>query len=260
MAKPKILILRTAGTNCDKETAYAFESVGADITFAHINMLFRNELNLSSFQMLMLSGGFSYGDDIAAGKVLANELKFKLGNDIESFVKEGKLVLGICNGFQILVKCGLLPGFESVDTEQKVTLSFNDSDKFECRWICLKKEKNNSPFLKYVPDIIRVPIAHGEGKFVVKDKSILDIIENNNQVAFRYVDEKGEFGDYPINPNGSINSIAGITNKQGNVLGMMPHPERFFHSYQDPQWTNRELKEHGDGFYLFKSAVEYLMS
>jgi phosphoribosylformylglycinamidine synthase subunit PurQ / glutaminase len=258
--KPKVIIVRTAGTNCDQETAHAFKSLGASVDFIHINKLLKKEESISNYDLLMIPGGFSYGDDVAAGKVLANELKFKLYEDINNFVKSGKLVFGICNGFQVLVKCGLLPGFETVDKTQHVTLAFNNSDKFEARWIYLKRARKKSPFLDGVPEIIKLPIAHGEGKFITKDKEILEKIEKDDQVVFRYVDETGKFGNYPINPNGSLNHIAGICNKEGNVFGMMPHPERFFNPYQDPNWTSGKIKKYGDGFYIFKSAVEYMKS
>lgn len=258
--KPHVLILRTAGTNCDKETAHAFASLGANVTFAHINRLFKKEIVLKDFHILVLPGGFSYGDDVAAGKVLANELQFTLRDALHAFVAAGRLVIGICNGFQVLVKCGLLPGWNVIDDTQQVTLASNDSNLFECRWIHLKKDAAASPFLTYVPDIIRLPIAHGEGKCIPKNNDVLQRLEKNKQVAFRYCDAQGKTGVYPVNPNGSVNHIAALCNPQGNVLGMMPHPERFFHAHHAPDWTSSHSKkqDHGDGYFIFKSAVTFI--
>ncbi|MFC1484899.1 phosphoribosylformylglycinamidine synthase subunit PurQ [bacterium] len=259
MNKPKVIILRSAGTNCDKETAYAFEALGAEVDLVHINKLFKKEVSLLDYHLLALPGGFSYGDDVSAGKVLANELKYKLSEDLKKFVESGRLVIGICNGFQVLIKTGLLPGIDGVrDNRQYATLTSNDSDKFECRWVYLKKVNNTSPFLKYVPDIINIPVAHAEGKFIPLDNSIRQKIEDESLVAFRYTDENGKICSYPLNPNGSINNIAGICNRRGNVLGMMPHPERFFHNWQSESWTEGEEREFGDGYYIFKGAIDYI--
>ncbi|MFC1566481.1 phosphoribosylformylglycinamidine synthase subunit PurQ [bacterium] len=258
MAKPKVIVLRTAGTNCDMETAFAFESLGANVDYVHINRLFKKEVKLIDYDLLALPGGFSYGDDVAAGRVLGNELKYRLYDEIKKFVKSGRLVIGICNGFQVLVKCGLLPGYDIVDNKQYVTLAFNESDVFECRWVHLKKSNSKSPFLKYVPEIIHLPIAHAEGKFITKNKKVLKYLIENKQIAFRYVDSDGNKGSYPINPNGSIEDIAGICNEQGTVLGMMPHPERYLHFYQHPEWTSMKKEKYGHGYYIFQSAMEYL--
>jgi phosphoribosylformylglycinamidine synthase len=263
MKKVKVIVLRTAGTNCDQETGHAFEKLGAEVDFVHINRLVNKEVKLSDYHILAIAGGFSYGDDISAGKVLANELKFKLKDDLSKFVESGKLVVGICNGFQVLIKTGLLPGIDGItDKMQYATLSLNKSDKFECRWVHLKKVNNQSPFLKYVPAIINIPSAHAEGNFIPMDDAILKKIEDNGLVAFRYCDQNGDRVEYPLNPNGSINAIAGICNKKGNVLGMMPHPERAFYVWQTEDWTENKkdisANEFSDGYYFFKGAVEYI--
>lgn len=263
--KVKVLILRSAGTNCDKETGNAFRDFGAEVDFVHINKLIEKKVDINDYHIFVVAGGFSYGDDVSAGKVLANELIFKLKDSLGKFVESDKLVLGICNGFQVLIKTGLLPGIDGIfDKEQYATLTSNDSNKFECRWVHLKKVNGTSPFMKYVPEIINIPSAHAEGKFVVLNNEILDKIENEGLVAFRYCDEKGNSVEYPLNPNGAVNAIAGICNKKGNVLGMMPHPERAFKIWQTENWTeNKEiLKENKDdyfdGSFLFKSAIEYV--
>ncbi len=256
MNKPKVIVLRTAGTNCDKETVFAFQKSGADVELVHINSLLRKENNLESFQILALPGGFSYGDDVAAGKILANELRFKLGQDIKKFISQGKLIIGICNGFQILVKAGILPGNDNFSQEASLTL--NDSAKFEDRWIYLKRPKDKCVWTKNFPEIIYLPVAHGEGKFVVKDNSVLKKIQQNNQVVFKYCDEKGKSAGYPANPNGSIDDIAGICDNTGRILGLMPHPERHFLKEQHPRWIRDGKSKFGDGAAIFQNGIEYV--
>lgn len=257
MLTPKVLILRTAGTNCDYETRYAFEKAGAKVDVVHINTLLANRELLKGYQILTLPGGFTYGDDVSAGKILANQIKYNLEEDIKTFITEKKLILGICNGFQALTKVGLLPAMNK--HQQEATLTFNDSNKFEDRWIYLKVCSNKSAFIKDT-DIasIYLPIAHGEGKFVTKDETVLNRITTNHQVVFKYVNERGEESGYPWNPAGSIQNIAGICDPTGQILGMMPHPERYVEPTQHPRWTRNGLKEWGDGFFVFKNAVQYV--
>ncbi|HGJ65050.1 TPA: phosphoribosylformylglycinamidine synthase subunit PurQ [bacterium] len=256
--KPKVIVLRTAGTNCDYETSHAFQLAGADVDLVHINQLIRGEKDLSPYQILALPGGFAYGDDIAAGKILANELKYKLRDSVEKFIYDGKLMIGICNGFQVMVKAGLLPGFDGISDYQETTLYTNDSGKFECRWVYLRTEENSKCiFTKNIKNMIYLPIAHGEGKFTAIDEGIIDKLENNGQVVFRYVDENGNIAGYPYNPNGSDRSIAGICDSTGRIFGMMPHPERFVSKYNHPRWTRESLEEEGDGLAIFRNAVDY---
>ena len=254
MARPKVLVLRSAGTNCDKETAFAFSRAGAAIELAHINQLKAKEKKLSDYHILALAGGFSYGDDIAAGKILANELKYALVDELKAFINQGKLIIGICNGFQVLVKAGLLPGNEKL--EQEVTLTINDSAKFEDRWVYLQRTENGEQktenrikcvWTKELPEVIYLPIAHGEGKFMAKDKEVLERLEKNGQVVLRYRD----------NPNGSQNDIAALCDKTGRIFGLMPHPERHSFGWQNPRWTREGLKKEGDGLRIFRNGVEY---
>jgi phosphoribosylformylglycinamidine synthase len=277
--KVNSIIIRVAGTNCDIETCYALKLAGSDtVDLVHINQIIRKEVKLSKYQIMAIPGGFSYGDDVSAGKIFTVQLQYKLWNEIEKFDLSGRLIIGICNGFQVLVKLGLLPGLNSEEKiftkddlsknqiNQTVTLTNNNSGKFECRWVYLKPGKNNL-WTKDMPDIIQLPIAHAEGKFMTKDKKTLKLIEQNNQVAFRYVDEQGNVvNEFPYNPNGSQNNIAGITNKRGNILGLMPHPERYVLKYQHPFWTrykslrikaNNQLENYGDGLFIFQNAVKY---
>ena len=271
MARPKVLILRVAGTNCDQETAFAFSRAGAVVERVHINQLKSKTKELSRYQILALPGGFSYGDDLAAGKILANELKYTLADELKDFINKGKLIIGICNGFQILVKAGLLPG--NGNLEQEVTLTINDSGKFEDRWTYLKKpETSNQPALakrngpgkpekcvwtQGLPEVMYLPVAHGEGKFMAKDKAVLERLENNGQVVLRYCDEKGNPAGYPDNPNGSENAIAGLSDQTGRIFGLMPHPERHSFGWQNPHWTRQGLKKEGDGLMIFRNGVEY---
>ncbi len=254
---PKAIILRTAGTNCDYETAAAFELAGAKAERVHINRLISGEVKLADYQIMAVPGGFSYGDDIASGKILANELKNKLGAHIQKFASDGKPVIGICNGFQVLVKMGLLP--DEVSFSQTTTLTFNDSDKFECRWINLGANKKNKSFwVKGLPPVIQLPVAHGEGKFLAGTKKTLSDLEKNNMVAFRYVDKSGKPAAYPLNPNGAVNAIAGISNKKGNVFGLMPHPERYVYALQHPSKIGQPKNEFGWGLQMFVNAVAYV--
>jgi len=256
MKKPKAIVLRTAGTNCDVETAYAFQLAGAETDLVHINRLKEKEKSLQNYQILAIPGGFTYGDDIASGKILANELICTLLEEIKNFVSDGKLIIGICNGFQVLVKAGLLPDFSRDTSSIDATLSLNDSGKFEDRWCYLEKSKSVCVFTKNLPENIYLPIAHAEGKFIPKNKKILSKLKDNKQIVFRYVNNKGKSSNYPWNPNGSIDNIAGICDKTGRILGMMPHPERHIQLTQHPRWTERKFKE-ADGVAIFKNAVLY---
>lgn len=256
--KPKALILRTAGTNCDEETRAAFEFAGATAERVHINLLINGQKKLSDYQILAVPGGFSYGDDIASGKILANELRNKLGDGLREFALKKKPIIGICNGFQVLVKMGLLPDPKSGAISS--TLTFNDSDKFECRWIHLSRNKENGAdrkclWTKGMPDVIPLPVAHGEGKFVTADRATLDTLEKAGQVVFRYTTPDGKAAAYPENPNGAVNAIAGICNKDGNVFGLMPHPERYVFRWQHPSRIAAVNGDEGWGLMLFRNAV-----
>jgi phosphoribosylformylglycinamidine synthase len=230
MKAPRVLILRAAGTNCDQETAAALRLAGAEAEVVHVNAVLGGRVRLHPYQMLVIPGGFSYGDDISAGKVFGNQLRVRLAEQLETFVAAKKLVIGVCNGFQVLVKTGLLPGFDDMDDEQLSTLAINESGKFQCEWIGLETQKSRATWLDNLPKNFELPIAHGEGRFITKDETTLNKLIRNKQVVFRYK---------PRNPNGSFFDIAGITNHKGNVVGLMPHPERFVKPYQHPAWTSR---------------------
>jgi len=266
VAKPRVVILRVGGTNCDAETKVAFEDAGAEARIVHINKVLRE--GLESYHILVIPGGFSYGDYVRAGAIWAKKLAVKLGRQLERFVEEGRLVLGICNGFQVLVEAGLLPSFEGVSEVPQASLAVNVSARFECRWVYLR---HSSPgkciFTKGVREgaVLRMPVAHAEGRFILpkeREAELLERLHRNGQVVFQYCDEEGRLamGRYPLNPNGSLDDIAGICNPRGNVLGLMPHPERAYFGWQLPDWTRfDEPPAYGDGMPIFKSAVEYAM-
>ncbi len=246
--------MRTAGTNCDQETAFAFVQAGAEAELVHINKFIRVKKSLRDYQILALPGGFSYGDDIASGKVFANELRHKLTEELKDFVKEGKLIIGICNGFQVLVKSGLLPG--NNDFQQEASLIINDSAKFEDRWVYLKSS-GRCAWTRGIPEIIYLPVAHGEGKFILKEKSGLNRLKANRQIVFQYCDARGRPSGYPDNPNGALENIAGICDLTGRVLGLMPHPERHIAFSQHPRWFSLRRKKEGEGLGIFRNGVKY---
>jgi len=247
---PRTLILRTAGTNCDVELAHAFRLAGADTESIHLNVLIAEPEALERFDIIGLPGGFSYGDDIAAGRILANRLRHRLFDPLRRFVAAGKPIIGICNGFQVLVKLGLLPDFDPAGDEppvQTATLTDNAVPRFVDRWVGLRAEPESRCIWTRGLDELSLCVAHGEGRFVAGD-DVLDRIESNRQLALRYVD----------NPNGSMRDIAGVCDASGLVFGLMPHPERAHHRTNDPQWPRRG----GDpaGLRIFTNAVEYVGS
>ncbi len=257
MSKIKTLILRTAGTNCDLETEYAFSLSGSQAKRVHVQDLIAGHDSLENYHILALPGGFSYGDDISAGKVLAVELRARLGDQMDRFIERGGLVIGICNGFQVLVKMGFLPRPIS-PSEQKFSLINNDCGRFEDRWVYLKPDSRKCVFVKD-DGIIELPVAHGEGKFVAMDFSLIDDLYDNGQIVFRYVNADGSDAEFPANPNGSYLGVAGVCDETGRILGLMPHPERFISPYSHPRHTREGRKAEGDGVRVFRNAVEYVI-
>lgn len=260
IVKPRALVLTGYGINCDLETEYAFELAGANSERVHINDLIKDIKHLEDYQILALPGGFSFGDDIAAGKVLAVKILANLNDELERFIDKGNLILGICNGAQIGVKYPL-PGLDK-DNQQIATLTFNDSGKFDDRWVYLRNMNNKCIFTQGI-DMIELPIAHGEGKFFVQDDKILERLYEENLVVFKYVDENGNpaNGRYPYNPNGSMDDIAAICDPTGWSLIMMPHPERYLTPYHHPRWQRQKvegkLPEEGQGLQIFRNAVKH---
>ena len=252
MGKARVLVLRAPGTNCDVETVFAFEQAGAEVSLVHINRLIRGEQRLSDYRIMVIPGGFTYGDDIAAGKVLANELRLRLGEDIPRFVAGGGLILGICNGFQVLVKAGILPKPVNGSLPE-LTLMANDSGRFECRWVHLRANREIPCVFTRGMDSLYLPVAHAEGKVVVAPEILTDL-----NVVLHYTDESGSSdAGYPDNPNGSVGNIAGICDTSGRIFALMPHPERYIRGTQHPQWTRQGAKQYGDGFQIFLNAVKW---
>ncbi len=318
MEQVRAIVLRAAGINTDLETQYALELAGAGTDRVHINRVIEDKSLLDQYHILIFPGGFSYGDDVAAGKIMANQVVHHLADSVRKFIDDGKLVLGICNGFQVLVKAGILPGSEkgtsglyastkslgsislkngqaeSLDMQpgfegekskreifppqsrpdvpfsestvppgwqpfrqEDVTITYNDSNKYEDRWVYLEPQSDRCVFIEPQRRIC-VPIAHGEGKIVTKNDEALQRLKNEGYVAYKYVDENGQEGPYPINPNGSTESIAGLTDRTGRVLGLMPHPERYVRRTQHPHWSRLGEDLDPDGIKIFHNAVKYV--
>jgi len=253
MPQPRVIVLRAPGSNCDEETAFAFERAGARAQRVHLNRWLEAPQLVADYQVLALPGGFSYGDDLGAGRIFANQLRHHLADSLAAFRDAGKLILGVCNGFQILIKSGLL---DADDAQGPVaTLTWNASGRFIDRWIHLRVASDRSPFLAGI-DRMFLPIAHAEGQFVGRDEHVLDRLEQAGQLVLRYC-ESDACTPAPFNPNGAARDVAGMCDLSGRVLGLMPHPERFIDRTQHPQWTRLPPFEEGDGLPLFRNAVNY---
>jgi len=263
------LVLTGYGLNCDHETAYALELAGATVSRVHINSLIEGAVSLNDFQILIFGGGFSWGDDHGAGVIQAVRMKTNLGNQMLEFIDAGKLVFGICNGFQTLVNLGLLPGFDRDYTTRSVALTFNDCGNFRNDWVTMAVNPETHCIFTVGLDQMEFPVRHGEGKFYADDVIIRRLIDDN-QVVARYALPGGEPADgaFPYNPNGSVYDIAGICDPTGRVFGLMPHPEAFNHWTNHPDWTrmrekNRRQGKTADsgptiGIRVFKNAVDYI--
>jgi len=254
--KPKALILQAHGTNRDYDVTEALTLAGADSEGVPLNHLRTGKKHFADFQMLVLPGGFSYADALGAGKLLAIDLNAYFVDEINQFVSAGKPVIGICNGFQTLVKSGVLP-YNGEESEESATLTFNAQGHFECRWVTIKPVSQTCIWTKHLTDLIECPIAHGEGNFQVSDDAPLSTFLSQDQTALVYVSDNGltANGSYPTNPNGSVFDIAGICNPQGNVLGLMPHPENHIYTWQHPRHTRGETNR--SGLKLFENGVNY---
>ncbi len=265
---PKVCVLRAPGTNCDIETAHAFDLCGAQSTRIHLLKLLENPRQLDDYQILCLPGGFSYGDDVGAGVIFASNLQGQLSETIGNFLAADKLVLGICNGFQVLLKAGILPGGATswppkADQNRDATLTWNTNGKYTSLWVRLGVLAPQNIFLKGI-DQIELPIAHAEGRIAVSDEAVIEGWKANQQIAMCYRESgeaettlQEEILDYPINPNGSTCNIAALGDPSGRILGLMPHPERFLFATQHPQWTRLGLEGEGAGIQLFRNAVNY---
>ncbi len=263
MTTPSVLVLRAAGTNCELETAHAFRHFGADTETLHVNALLANPDLLQAHHVLAIPGGFSYGDDIGAGAVFACELGTRLAQPLTRFVEDGGLVLGICNGFQVLVRLGLLPGLDATLGQPELSLSDNVSHKYEDRWVRMAIASRRCVFVGDM-EAPELPLAHAEGRIVCPDPGTLKRLQDEDRVVFRYADGHGQpTNDYPANPNGSVDAIAGLTDRTGRVLGLMPHPERAFFGFHHPDWTRSRYdgtgpSDLGPGAPLFANACDWV--
>lgn len=258
----KVLVITGFGLNCEKETAAACRLVGAQAELVHLTDLLNGTKTLDEYQMLTFIGGFSFGDHLGSGTVFANRVKFNLKEQLEKFIADGKLIIGICNGFQTLTRLGLVPALNGNYFEQECALAHNDSGLFRDDWCVLKAEAESPCVFTKGIDKVRLPLRHGEGKFVATPE-ILAEIEEKNLVAVRYVDADGKPAtEFPANPNGSLNSIAGICDETGRIFGLMPHPEAFLSPFNSPTWTadkiNGPLPEEGEGVVFFRNAIDYI--
>lgn len=272
MKDVKVCVLRIEGTNCEDEAYQAFAAVGASPEKVHLKQLLGQcpsdlKRDLGSYDILMLPGGFSAGDYVRAGAIFAARMKSGLKKEVVRFVEDGRPVIGVCNGFQILVELGLLPSFDEIMTEgPQAALYTNESGRFECRRSYLKHENHGRcVFTSLLPrgEIVMFPVAHAEGnlRFPAEDEEdIVRRMEDNDQVVFRYVDPDGDLAGYPWCPNGAVSNIAGICNPDGNVMGLMPHPERVMFRYQHTDWTRagRRPDEPGDGQVIFRSVLDHV--
>jgi phosphoribosylformylglycinamidine synthase I len=271
MSQPRVVILRAPGTNCDLETAFAFEKAGAKADRVHVNRLLDSARLLAEYQVLCIPGGFSYGDDVAAGRILANQIRHHLAEQMQEFKRSGKLILGICNGFQVLIKSGVLLDGDA-GLGPPATLTYNDSGRFEDRWVRLGVEGRLCPLLEGI-EAMYLPVAHAEGKFAARDAAALESLRAAGQLVLRYLplgdtqpaatvpgrrdDPLAASVPYPDNPNGSMADVAGVCDASGRVLGLMPHPERHVDPTQHPRWTRGEAGQSGDGLAVFANAVRY---
>ena len=261
-----VLVLTGYGINCDGETRYAFERAGANAEIVHINDLIGGFKKLDDYQILAFPGGFSYGDDTGSGKALANRIRNNIWDELLSFVRSDKLIIGICNGFQVMANLGLLPALDGKYGSPQVALRHNETARYECRWVDLKVQSGKSIFTRGI-DTLHIPVAHGEGNFYA-DEKVLKSLNEKGLVVFRYTLPNGERaeGRFPHNPNGSLEDIAGICDETGRLLGMMPHPERYIDFINRDDWTflkeqykraGKELPKEGEGMKIFRNAVEY---
>ncbi len=257
----KVCVMRVGGTNRDSDVARGIADLGVNVEILHLNDVLRRR-NLSSYDALIFPGGFAYGDYVRAGAIWGKKILSYMKEDLGRFVEAGKPILGICNGFQVLVEAGLLPGFDFLSEVPEATLAPNKSSKFECRWVRLRKnEESPCIFTKKLKQVVRFPVAHGEGRFIASNDATLKRIVDSKEISLQYVNKEEKIANrhYPENPNGSVLDIAGICNASGNVFGLMPHPENAFRGYQLPDWSDKgDFESYGDGYGIFDSMISYI--
>jgi phosphoribosylformylglycinamidine synthase subunit PurQ / glutaminase len=264
--KPKVIVMSGYGVNSEMETKFAFEQSGAEAEIVHINDVIDGMKKLEDFQILVFPGGFAHGDDTGSGNAYANKFRNKLWDDVNKFITQDKLVIGICNGCQVLANLGLIPGLNGEYGERKIGMMHNVKARLECRWVDIKVQSEKCIWTRDI-DIVRCPVANGEGRFFMED-DVLAAVKDGDQVAFRYVKPDGSAadGEYPVNPSGSIDDIAAVCDPTGKIMGVMPHAERNLSFYNQNDWTllkeiarreGKELPEEGSGLKLFANGVKY---
>jgi phosphoribosylformylglycinamidine synthase I len=271
----RVAVLFGFGINCDRETAAVFDMVGGASERLHVNNLVQGNRSLEEFDILAVPGGFSFGDHLGSGRLLGNRLRFALRDQLQKFVSSGKPIIGICNGFQALVKTGLLPGPENASLEpdfiQRASLTLNNTGRYEDRWVTLEFDSQSPCIWTKGIQRIECPVRHGEGRFVMPTDAELDRLSANHQLTVRYADPSTEPGTnpsddllpFPLSPNGSMRNIAGICDPTGLVFGLMPHPEAFYTMWLHPEHTSMKLNDdewEGSGLQIFRNAVEYVRS
>lgn len=267
MAKPRVLVLTGYGINCDEESCYAFDMAGAISSIVHINDIISSPFILNKYEIFVFPGGFSYGDDSGSGKALANRIKNNLVDEFKEFIERDTLMFGICNGFQVMVNLGILPGLGGMFEGAEVSLEYNRTFRYECRWVDLIMESDTPSVFTRGIERIHMPVAHGEGNFYAPSE-IIEEIEKKHLVVMRYAlpDGRLAYGEFPYNPNGSINDIAAICDISGRLMGIMPHPERNIFFTQRDDWSYLKEKARregtkppteGEGLAIFRNAVRY---
>jgi len=256
MAKATAVVVRAPGTNCHEETAFAFETAGAAVEVRRLRDVLGEPEILDRSQIFCVPGGFSYGDDLGAGRIFASKLTGELGDRLRQFRDRGGLILGVCNGFQILLQTGLVVELGPHGTS-RATLAQNAQGRFEDRWVHLRLQPGRCAFITEEA-VITLPVAHGEGNFIAETPDVIKELDAQHRITCRYVDADGLPGGYPVNPNGAMDGVAGVCDASGRVFALMPHPERHISPYQHPTWTRRDVQpEFGDGFVFFRNAVRY---
>lgn len=266
MSTPKTLVITGYGINCEEETAYVFEQAGATADIVHVNDLIDGHKKMKDYQILAIPGGFAYGDDTGAGNALSNRIKNNIDEQVLAFAQEDKLAIGICNGFQMIANLGLVPATNDQYGKREVALMWNSTARYECRWVHLKTESKKCIWTRNI-DQLYIPVSNGEGNFYAEPE-MLKHLKENDQIVLRYTKPNGSpaNNEFPHNPSGALEDIAGITDPSGRILGLMPHPERFHTFTNHPEWTRiketlkregKPLPKEGEGMKLFKNAVEY---